>query len=184
MNRLLKTIIALAMLVALDAQAQCQMLRNFPTVLTGGGTQNWNLMQSADGLLYLANSHGLMIHDGYRWSVTPNANYSDVRAICIDTLHHRVYAGGSNELGYYDLSNRLAAPRYVSLMPLWPTASGDMGDVWNIHQMDDAYVFQSKRHLALYRHGSDRLQVVKTPTEVTASAVDHGRLMLACTSRM
>ena len=70
MNRLLKTIIAMAMLVALDAQAQCQMLRNFPTVLTGGGTQNWNLMQSADGLLYLANSHGLMIHDGYRWSVT------------------------------------------------------------------------------------------------------------------
>ncbi len=180
MNRLLKTIIALAMLVALNAQAQCQMLRNFPTVLTGGGTQNWNLMQSADGLLYLANSHGLMIHDGYRWSVTPNANYSDVRAICIDTLHHRVYAGGSNELGYYDLSNRLAAPRYVSLMPLWPTASGDMGDVWNIHQMGDAYVFQSKRHLALYRHGGDRLQVVKTPTEVTASAVDHGRLMLAC----
>ena len=109
MNPLQKLMIAMAMIVALGAQAQYQMLRNFPTILTGGGTQNWNLIQSDDGLLYLANSHGLMCYDGYRWSVTPSANYSDVRAICIDTLRHRVYAGGSNELGYFDLSNRLAA---------------------------------------------------------------------------
>ncbi len=170
-----------AISIACTTHAQYCALRNFASELTGGGTQNWNVMHTGNGLVYLANQRGLMCYDGHRWTVTPNANYSDVRAICCDTVRQRMLAGGTNELGYYDLSNPLASPRYVSLMALWPGRQGDMGDVWNILPAAGAFVFQGKHHLAIYRPDSNRLQVVKTPSEVMASAVDHGRAIVACT---
>jgi len=180
MKRLQAIAAAAVIIITFAAQAQYQMLRNYPSALTGGGTQNWNLMQTDEGLLYLGNSRGLMCHDGYRWTCVPNANYSDVRAIWYDAKQRRVYAGGFNELGYYDLSNRLAAPRYVSLTPLWQARGGDLGDVWSVHSLADAVVFQCKRHLVVYREGQKHLQVVPTQSEVMATAVDNGRLMVAC----
>ncbi len=152
--------------VSCVAHAQFNTVRNFASELTGGGTQNWNIMQSDDGFVYLANSRGLMCFDGHRWSCTPNASYTDLRAICLDQDHQRVYAGGSNELGYYDLSNRLASPRYVSLMDKWPSGVGDIGDVWNIHALGDAFIFQAKHHLAIYRDQTAQLHVVASSTEV------------------
>ena len=166
--------------VSCMAQAQFNTVRNFASELTGGGTQNWNIMQSDDGFVYLANSRGLMCFDGHRWSCTPNASYTDLRAICLDQDHQRVYAGGSNELGYYDLSNRLASPRYVSLMDKWPSGVGDIGDVWNIHALGDAFIFQAKHHLAIYRDRAAQLQVVASPTEVATSVVEHDRLIVLC----
>ncbi|MBR1727212.1 MAG: hypothetical protein IJ724_11315 [Muribaculaceae bacterium] len=180
MKRLQSIVIAAVLITAIAAQAQYQMLRNYPSVLTGGGTQNWNLMQTQEGLLYLANSRGLMCYDGCRWTCVPNANYSDVRAIWYDAQRRRVYAGGFNELGYYDLSNRLAAPRYVSLMAQWMAQGGDLGDVWSVHPLADAVVFQCKRHLVVFREGQKHLQVMPTQSEVMATAVDNGRLMVAC----
>ena len=167
-------------LVACSAHAQFNIVRNFASELTGGGTQNWNVMQDDEGLIYLANTRGLLCFDGHRWSCTPNASYTDLRAISLDKNHRRVYAGGSNELGYYDLSNRLAAPRYISLKDKWPKGAGEIGDVWNIHALGNTFVFQTKRHLAVYRDGAAQIKVVTAPTEVATSVVEHDRLIVLC----
>ena len=44
-----------AISIACTTHAQYCALRNFASELTGGGTQNSNVMQKGNGLVYLAN---------------------------------------------------------------------------------------------------------------------------------
>ena len=47
------------------------------------GTQNWDICQDINGILYFANNEGLLSFDGTYWKIYPLPNKTIVRSVAI-----------------------------------------------------------------------------------------------------
>jgi ligand-binding sensor domain-containing protein/DNA-binding CsgD family transcriptional regulator len=112
-------------------------------------TQNWNISQSSQDILYFANNDGLLEYDGVNWKVFTDMGHFVVRSV--QSAGDRIYAGAFGELGYFSYKNNRDL-EYTSL------AVNDMlkscGDYWNIHEWDDRIVFHSERSLCFFENDS------------------------------
>ncbi len=115
-------------------------IKVFPKEAYGYGTQNWEILQSTDGLMLFANNDGLVTFNGYEWDLYPLSNRTILRAILEND--GKVYAGGQNELGYYqrDLVNNW---KFTSLKAKIPLEHQDFEDVWNIVEQEQTLFFRS-----------------------------------------
>lgn len=130
------------------------MLRNYSATDYRGGTQNWCIQKTADNRLLFANNQGLLEFDSHWWRVFPLRNYSIVRSILFDEENRLVWAGGSDEFGYYKLSPRNFVVEYHTLCDSLSAGEHDFADIWRIVKMKDGtVVFQGKSRLFFYRNG-------------------------------
>ena len=130
------------------------MLRNYSATDYRGGTQNWCIQKTADNRLLFANNQGLLEFDSHWWRVFPLRNYSIVRSILFDEENLLVWAGGSDEFGYFKLSPRNFVVEYHSLCDSLSAGEHDFADIWRIVKMKDGtVVFQGKSRLFFYRNG-------------------------------
>ncbi|HWK08174.1 MAG TPA: triple tyrosine motif-containing protein [Puia sp.] len=122
------------------------------------GSQNWDIRQDNDGILYFANNDGLLTYDGNFWRLYPLPNHTIVRSLAIGP-DHRIYVGGQGEIGYFapgphgDLS-------YTSLNKLIPGQDNDFADVWNTIVLQDQTFFRSNRKI--FQLDKDRIIVYKS----------------------
>lgn len=124
------------------------IVRNFTRNQYGAGTQNWDIEQTKQGLIAVANNDGMVVYDGARWTLHPIANATNVRSIAVAD-DGRIYAGGQNELGYYavDAGSNLT---YYSLKALIPEAFREFEDIWDIVLHDSRVFFRSVSHIFIY----------------------------------
>ncbi|PPK84586.1 two component regulator with propeller domain [Neolewinella xylanilytica] len=120
----------------------------------GADNQNWDITQSPEGVLYVANSGGVLRFDGLNWSVHQLPGRPSVR--CVTRYADRLYVGGYGEFGYFRLREGQLGS-YVSLSAtLPPEEQGE--EIWNIELLDGgAVVFQSFSRL--YWYVGDALRV-------------------------
>ena len=109
------------------------------------GSQNWDIQQDQDGVLYFANNDGLLTYDGNFWRTYPLPNHTIVRSLAI-APDHRIYIGGQGEIGYFapGPNNDLA---YTSLNKLIPGQDNDFADVWNTIAFQGQIFFRSNRRI-------------------------------------
>lgn len=96
----------------------------------GGGLQNRSITQDKNGILYFANSDGLLSFDGTYWKLYPLPNKTMVRCVTIGA-DGKIYAGGQNEMGYFS-PDRNGSLVYTSLKSLIPQKNIAFRDVWNV----------------------------------------------------
>ncbi len=123
----------------------------------GFGTQNWDIAQDQNGMLYFGNQSGLIQYDGTNWELFKLSNSSTVRSVEI-TDNGKILVGGINELGYFSL-DKAGSLKYSSLTPIIDSSYLDFGDVWNVEIIDGAWFFQSDRYL--FRIKGNRCKVWK-----------------------
>ncbi|MCH8567019.1 MAG: response regulator [Balneolales bacterium] len=69
----------------------------------GAATQNWSITEDSRGIIYVANSGGILEYDGINWSlIETNA---PMRAFTT-TQEGRIFASGRNSFGYLDSNSR------------------------------------------------------------------------------
>src|SRR6476660_9003705 len=73
---------------------------NYTKQTYNAGTQNWDIRQGDNGVVYFGNNEGLLSFDGTFWKIYTLPNHTIVRAVEIGT-DHKIYVGGQNELGYF-----------------------------------------------------------------------------------
>lgn len=124
-------------------------IKVFPKESYGYGTQNWQILQHQDGLMLFANNDGLVTFNGYEWDLYPLSNRTILRSIL--EKDGKIYAGGQNELGYYqrDLSENW---KFTSLKAQLPLEHQDFEDVWNIVQQDQTLFFRSSGKIFVLDH--------------------------------
>lgn len=134
---------------------------NYPKEQYRGGGQNWDLAIDTRGVLYFANTEGLLTFDGQFWKLYPIANHTRLRSVKVDKRGY-VYAGAQDELGYYfpDHSGTL---RYHSLKHLMPPGIKDLADVWDIELYEDAVFYRAYNMIMEYR--DNRIKVHPAPRE-------------------
>jgi DNA-binding CsgD family transcriptional regulator/ligand-binding sensor domain-containing protein len=137
-----------------------------------GGTQNWCISQSANGLLYVANNVGIMEYDGSSWRVLPKISQSITRAVLADG--DKIYVAAFDEFGYYQ-QNGGADFKYVSLNKKYNIE--EAGDFWAIFKFNDIIVFQSEKALCVYRPQKG-VEVIKARSRIPNAFLVNGMLLV------
>jgi DNA-binding NarL/FixJ family response regulator len=172
MNIIRKLLPIISTIFALTTSAQIPTLRNFSPIEYNGGTQNWQIGEIRDNLMAFANNHGLIVFDGENWQIHPVANYTSVRSLAFDAKKLCVYAGASDEFGYFDINTATFNVEYHSLSKLLPANMRMFGEIWKIHLLPSGEVlFQGRAHLFSLRKGN------KLITLKTAGAIDNSSLV-------
>lgn len=121
---------------------------NYPKQVYNAGSQNWDIAQAPNGIIYFANNDGLLTFDGNYWRKYFLPNKTKVRSVAIDK-DNRIYIGGQNEIGYFS-TRQNGALAYTSLMPLVQGSGKDFTDVWNICLYKDHVFFRAYRKVLEY----------------------------------
>ena len=172
MNIIRKLLPIISTIFALTTSAQIPTLRNFSPIEYNGGTQNWEIGEMRDNLMAFANNHGLIVFDGENWQIHRVANYTSVRSVAFDAKKLCVYAGASDEFGYFDINTATFNVEYHSLSKLLPANMRMFGEIWKIHLLPSGEVlFQGREHLFSLRKGN------KLITLKTAGAIDNSSLV-------
>jgi DNA-binding CsgD family transcriptional regulator len=146
-------------------------IKNYSREIYSAGSQNWDIAQDKNGLIYFANNSGILEFDGSTWQLYKVSNESVVRSIAIGN-DNRIYAGAFNEIGYLEKtpSGKL---KYRSLVDLIPVAYRNFDEIWRIFQTDFGVVFQSFNYVFILKNNN--LQVLKPFSNFSFSFYVNGK---------
>ena len=171
-------LISCMLTVWINARGAYPIVRNFNEKNVGGGTQTWDICQDSLGNMYFANKFGLIRFDSRNWTPYAIGNESEVRSLCYDSTRGRIYAGGSDEFGYFVHDPSTHRQRYVSLSRHLSSGRRVFGEVWNIFNDRGNVWFQADH--SLYRHDGRTLQVFRVQDKITASALIGENIYIGC----
>lgn len=145
-----------------------------------GSAQNWDMAQDAKGMLYFANSDGLISFDGNNWELHPLPNRTVARSIAIDA-RQRIYVGGQDELGYF-YPNKQGLLQYHSLVALIPQEEQRFADVWDIIVDREEVFFRSINQIMhlkdgkfrIYKPSTEWVFLAKTPEGIIGQIAQKG----------
>jgi len=123
-----------------------------------GGTQNWDFVQSENGILHVANNNGVLRYDGLGWELIPMPNGSVVRSLFRDE-DERIYVGASNEFGFLE-PDSLGRISYHSLKEQIPEF--EFEDIWRIVSQGDFLYFQCFDGLIVYNKELNAWKVISS----------------------
>lgn len=130
-------------------------IQNYSKSLYNAGNQNWSIAQNNDGEIFIGNSIGLLTYDGSYWNLYPLNNQKDVRSVAIDTKGD-VYVGGKEEFGIFRrIKGKLI---YEKISTLVKDEEIENEEIWKIHFIGDAALFQSFSKIYIYKNGKIDIQ--------------------------
>jgi ligand-binding sensor domain-containing protein/DNA-binding CsgD family transcriptional regulator len=118
---------------------------NYSKSTYNAGTQNWDVKQDKNGIIYYANNEGLLSYDGNYWSLYPIPNKTIVRSVEIDE-QGKIYVGGQDEMGYFE-RNKYGEMIYHSLNALIDKKDQSFGDVWDIATTRNGVYFRTANRI-------------------------------------
>lgn len=121
--------------MALAATARPQapgspVFTNFAPEQYRGHFQNWSAVQDARGVLFIANSSGILEYDGRTWRTTYGPDQGIVRSLT-RAKDGTIYFGGTGDFGYL-AADAKGTLRAVSLKSLVPEGHRAFNEVWQM----------------------------------------------------
>jgi len=124
-------------------------IQNYSKAQYKAGNQNWSIAQDKDGIIYIANSNGLLVYDGSYWETYFLDNKNIVRSVAI-APNGDIYVGGKEEFGYYrKINGRLV---YHNLSHLVEDDKLENDEIWKIIFSDGSVIFQSFSKLYQFKN--------------------------------
>ncbi len=139
-------------------------------------SQNWAVTQSSEGLIYVANTWGVMEYDSGDWRLMPFSDEARTlaRSLAVDGSG-RLFVGGVGEFGRL-VPDSVRSLRFESLRHAVPVAYRDFSDVWATHATPDGVVFQTPEYV--FRWTERRMQVWRAGTRFHLSFLVGDRLFV------
>lgn len=138
-------------------------------------SQNWAITQNNSKCMYFANNNGLLEFDGQNWNCYPISNNTSVRSAMYDPQSKRIYAGASNEFGYYELDTR-GSMVYRSLASK-VVRTRDYGEVWSVLKNDDAVFFQSDK--CIFKYDKDTIVSFEFKSKINCAQIVQNTLIVS-----
>jgi ligand-binding sensor domain-containing protein/DNA-binding CsgD family transcriptional regulator len=142
----------------------------------GGATQNWNISQADNGLMYFANNDGIIEYDGSSWRLLPAPERFDNNTTrSVLAADEKIYVGATDEFGFYqpDSSGNF---NYHSLSNQYDI--GELGDFWNIFRIKDQIVFQSHNALCIYSP-NEGVEVIQAISRISEAFLVNGMILIS-----
>ncbi len=163
---IINLIIILSSVVVIPLTAQdynaTPKISNYQNFNTIASSQNWSVTQDENGLLYFANSHGLLEFDGKRWQLHPLPGKYGLRTVAYHKDSRRLYSGSFEEFGYWE-RDAWGRMHYHSLKTLVEDPSQLHNDeIWSIVFRDNQVFFRTFVNYLAY--DGKGIQLHKLPT--------------------
>ena len=145
------------------------LVRAFGPADYDGHQQNWDVTQDAGGVLWVANSDGLLAFDGARWRLIEEPHGKRFYSLLTDS-HGHLFVGGGGDLGYLATDDR-GGQRFESLLPRVPANARKFGRIrWMVEGPDGGIHFMERQTLFRWRPrlahpGLGEMQVWRAPDE-------------------
>tara|TARA_R110002051_G_scaffold100879_1_gene171281 strand:+ start:13269 stop:16064 length:2796 start_codon:yes stop_codon:yes gene_type:complete len=138
-------------------------IKNFFPKDYNAENQNWSISQSAEKLIYVANSKGLLEYNGANWKLYPTPNESILRSVkVVDDL---IYTGCFMDFGYWK-KNSLGQLEYTSLASKIDHDVIEDEEFWNIIAMEDWMVFQSLKRIYIYNVKDSSVTIIDSKNTI------------------
>jgi signal transduction histidine kinase/DNA-binding response OmpR family regulator len=106
--------------------------------------QNWGIVQDRSGIIYIANSGGILEYDGISWHTIEIPNLA-VRSLAINESG-TIYVGGVNEVGFL-APNANGRMEYRSLIDKLEKSKRNFGKAYRMHITKDGFFFRTGKYL-------------------------------------
>lgn len=126
--------------------------------------QNWAISQSQEGLIYVANSKGLLEFDGSVWTLYPSPNETIMRSVKV--IDDKVYTGSYMEFGFWE-KNQIGILTYHSLSEQIKTSLIEDEEFWTILHIDDWIVFHSLKKIYIYSTTDKSFKTINSRDVIT-----------------
>jgi signal transduction histidine kinase/ligand-binding sensor domain-containing protein len=153
----LACIFLLSVVMASAQDAGRPFIRNFPSSEYRAYSQNWAVTQDSRGIMYFANSDGLLEYDGINWKLT---KLPIVRSFAIDSLG-RIYVGLENDIGYLEPDHD-GNYQFTSLKAKIPEKYRDFALVIDTYINGNEVLFSCYNIMFIYQN--DQIKVLSTET--------------------
>ncbi len=137
-------------------------VRNFTKNVYRASSQNWSVAQDHGGIIYFANSIGLLEFDGATWTLHPSPNGNIIRAVAVDA-NDRIFTSGYQELGFWE-RDRFGHLEYTSLNDKAKSFFTPNVEFWNIYINGGKVIFQAFTQLLVYEEGKITQLIFKSFT--------------------
>lgn len=140
----------------LPVMAQQLFIQEYPVEVYKGSSQNWDVAQDAQGILYVGNTDGLLVYDGLEWKlVDMPADGYPLTVEADDT--GMIYIGSVSDMGYLQKDNT-GEYHYRSLLSLIPEKDQQvMGTISDIKTVGGTVYFCDGEHIYIYENGTMRV---------------------------
>jgi DNA-binding CsgD family transcriptional regulator len=109
------------------------------------GQPNWAILQDKRGIMYFANSLGLIEFDGKTWNTIFLDNNLTARSVAMDAAG-KVYVGGYECFGYLK-ADSCGQIKIQSLIQLIPARYRRFGELWGISLVRNQIILQTTKYL-------------------------------------
>lgn len=133
-------------------QTGTPLILNYPKSVYNAGTQNWAISQDERGFMYFANSEGVIIFDGIRWTRVEISASKPIRSLFIDD-DNTIYIGFLNDFGILEPGSN-GTYIFRSLRKRIPEGITDFDDIWRIHKIPQGIVFQTYEYFFVLNNGT------------------------------
>ncbi|MEO0526566.1 MAG: triple tyrosine motif-containing protein [Bacteroidota bacterium] len=125
--------------------------------------QNWDISQSKDKVIYIANSKGLLEFNGAKWTIFPSPNETIMRSVKV--VGDKIYTGSYMEFGYWKKDD-FGIMQYTSLSQKIKNKLIQDEEFWNILDMDKWIIFQSIKRIYIYNLKDHSVNIIDSDTSL------------------
>jgi ligand-binding sensor domain-containing protein/DNA-binding CsgD family transcriptional regulator len=169
-NQLFKALIltkALLLLCCIDLYSQeTSPIQTFPAEVTSAGSQNWEITQDNEQVIYLANNKGLLRYNGAQWDQFPTPDNSIMRSV--KAIGDRIYSGSYMDFGYWEKTTT-GGLSYNSLVDQLELKVLEDEQFWNIIDFGKLIVFQSLDRLLFVDLAAKKVEYIHSENTLLKS---------------
>lgn len=126
-------------------------LQHYTKATYKAGTQNWQIIQSSNDIMYFANNYGVLRFDGTHWQLKPVDNHSIVRSVC-EIGEDSILVGAHGDFGLIT-NNEYGEMQYQSWANKVSPECNEFHEVWRIYTVDSMIFVQTFYHLFVFNNG-------------------------------
>ncbi|MEE9364351.1 MAG: ATP-binding protein [Cellulophaga sp.] len=133
-------------------------IQNYSTDDYAANTQNFSVIQSEKGFIYVGNADGVLEYDGVNWRLIELPNQGPVYSLVV-YKENKIFVGGFNELGYLE-ADTLGNLHFISLKKHLSKINEEFQMVYSISILNTNIYFHSKEKIFVWN--GTNFEIIKT----------------------
>ena len=129
----------------------------------GAENQNWDIAQSQEKEMYIANNRGLLHFNGAKWKLYDTPNETIMRSVTV--VEDKIYTGCYMEFGFWQ-ANAFGTLEYTSLSKEIKEKLIEDEQFWQIISQDDWVVFQSLNRVYIYNSKEKTFKIIDSEATI------------------
>lgn len=147
------------------------LITNYSYQEYGAQPVNWWVLEGDNGIMYFANTSGVLEFDGVTWRTIPLRNYVSARSLAKDDKG-TIYVAGESEFGYLEPDSK-GKLNFVSLRDKIPEEHKAVTTVWEVDYYQGKIFYRTNNKIYIWDR--NKIEVLVSEDGFHVGKVVHGK---------